>query len=104
MHLSTELMFMDIEKAKKCGEYEVGWWMGHGRKDYKGFFRNMVSLYILQYGISRSGAEKAVNLRIRAAQQHDVAEELERRGQKTQANPHWEAAKNLLSKHFEYLP
>ncbi len=95
---------MDSEKAKMCAEYEIGWWEDHGRKNYRGVFNDMVNLYVLQYDLLKTVAEQAVNLRILAAKEHDVAESLERKNKKKEAKIHWDAAENLLAQHFKYLP
>jgi hypothetical protein len=94
---------MDSKKAALCAKYEVGWWKDHGRDSYEGVLENMQNLYVIQYGLTPEQAKNVVEFRIKAAKEHDVAEELERNGKMEEAKAHWESAEELLVKHFELL-
>lgn len=92
-----------MDNAKKLASFEIGWWKAHHRKHKDLFLENMTQLYILQFGISPDIAEKAVLLRIEAADWHDMAEEEEDKGNQADADKYWGKAEKALYEHFELL-
>jgi hypothetical protein len=89
--------------AKELARYEIGWWKSHHRKNIANLKENMARLYGLQFNISYDKALKAVGFRVKATQEHDLAEKFEDKGNQKEANIHWEKAEKLLEKHFEIL-
>lgn len=92
---------MDRKLAKKCAKLEVGWWIGHHRKDFKKVKKDMTKLYMNLFDMSQEKAERAIQFRIEAAKFHDLAEDEQR--DKEKANEYWKKAEELLVKHFEAL-
>jgi len=87
----------------KLAKYEAKWWKAHHRKDKKALTENMAKLYQLLFGISYEQALKSVKYRIKAAEMHDIAEELEDNGNQKEADLYWDKVEEWLKKHFEVL-
>lgn len=91
------------EKAKILAELEVSWWKFHHYKDYDKVRQAMIKEYQLQFGLSYDLAEKAVELRVRAAMHHDEAEKAYDNGDKKRERIYWKQAEELLRQHFELI-
>ena len=61
----------------KLAEYETKWWQAHHRKNTESMTHNMAKLYELQFNIPYKKALEAVESRVKAGQEHDIAEMLE---------------------------
>ncbi len=94
---------MKDELIKELAHYEIGWWKSHHRRDKIGLRNNMAKLYALQFNISYGNALKAVEFRVQATKEHDLAEEFEDQENQDEADKHWFNAESLLKKHFEIL-
>ena len=92
---------MDNKRMNRLlAKYEVGWWIWHGRKDFRKATEFMIKEYQLQFGMPYSRAKQAVSYRIKAAKMHDRAEELERGGRMKDGAVYWRRAEKLLERHF----
>lgn len=80
---------------------EIGWWKAHHEKNYEKVIEQMTNLYQILFQLDAKTAEKIVMLRIRAAQEHDLAEKEDI--SKTKSEEHWRNARHLLIKHFTML-
>lgn len=89
--------------AEELAGYEVGWWKSHHERDMEGLTHNMAKLYELQFGIPYETAREAVDLRVQATQEHDLAEKFQDGEDAEKAKEHWNRTRDLLVKHFETL-
>lgn len=98
---------MELEKAKLCAKYDVGWWKAHGRRELSGVLENMTNLYLVlfngNYATTAQAAKGSVELRAAAGKEHDLAEELERSSRMEEANEHWQKVEDLLVKSYALL-
>ncbi|MFA5357993.1 MAG: hypothetical protein WC308_03655 [archaeon] len=89
--------------AKRLAKHEMGWWQAHHRRNLKSLKKSMTKLYVLQFKIPYKEAFEAVEFRVEATKEHDIAEHLEDTGKRAEAEKHWKKTRNLLEKHFEIL-
>ncbi|MFH1181471.1 MAG: hypothetical protein V1702_00775 [Candidatus Woesearchaeota archaeon] len=94
---------MNNELYKKLANYEIGWWKAHHRRDSGDLIHQMTKLYELQYEIPYDKAREAVDYRIQATKEHDIAEKFEDAGDQTNADIHWSRAEKLVEHHFRIL-
>ena len=94
---------MDKKLARILAKHEVGWWMGHHRKNFEKARKDMVEEYILLFNLPREKAERSVEFRIEAAKMHDIAEKYEDEGNSEEAEKYWKKVEELLAKHFEVM-
>ena len=87
-------------RVERLGDSEIGWWQAHHRKDNPTFLKCKIGVLVDTFGITEENARTAVNKFIDAAKEHDLAEELEDKGNQEQANTHWEKARQLLIEHY----
>lgn len=90
------------EKARRAAELEKTWWQAHHRKDTKLLLSSMAELYQLLFDLPIEIAIQVVQYRVEAAQQHDIAEDLEDGGDSSSKEA-WQSVKELLFKHFSLL-
>lgn len=94
---------MEDELIKELAHHEVEWWKAHHRHNIIGLRENMAKLYSLQFNITYREALKAVEFRVQATKEHDLAEEFEDKGNKSEADKHWFNTESLLRQHFKIL-
>ncbi len=91
------------ELYKNLAKYEIGWWKAHHRKNKPLLIEQMAKLYELQFNIPYSSALNAVEYRVKATREHDIAEKFEDEGNQKKADIHWTKAEELLLSHFKIL-
>ena len=91
------------EQAIQLAQHEVNWWKAHNEGDFDTMTEEMVLLYVLQFGVTPEKALSAVEWRVKAAQEHDLAEELEDSGNQEEADKHWCKAEEYLAFSFGEL-
>ena len=97
------MVSMEKNIAELCATHEIGWWREHHVKDYEKVKEHMTKLYVLLFGLNEKKAEELVDLRIKAARMHDIAEKYEDEGKKEKAEEYWKKAKEFLVEHFKGL-
>ena len=86
---------------KEVAQAEIGWWKSHHERDYDKVIEQMTTVYEKLYGLTRKVAQEVVMLRIKAAKEHDLAEE---EGiSKSKSEWHWKNAFQFMVAHFEML-
>ncbi len=90
-------MFNPEEVAKA----EIGWWKSHHERNYNEVVRQMTTVYEKLHGLTREVAQEVVMLRIKAAKEHDIAEE--ENISKSESELHWNNAFQLMITHFKML-
>ena len=94
---------MNDKLYKELAKYEIGWWKAHHRRNKPELIHQMAKLYQIQFEIPYENAVEAVNYRVEAAKEHDIAEEFEDKGNQADADIHWDKAEQLMEKHFRNL-
>lgn len=92
-----------MNTSKQLAKYEISWWQAHHRRNRKLLLNQMAKLYSLQFNLPYRTAFKAVQCRVKATKEHDIAEKLEDENKIKQSNMHWKKAESLIEKHFEIL-
>ena len=98
-----------IAKARKLASYTIAWWQNHHRKQEEAMLYNMAMVEVLRSKIlycreiSQEKAEEAVQYKVQAALEHDIAELLEDNRHQEESIVYWRKTEKLLEKYYSIL-